>query len=80
VRFGPAGASGCLLVFAVLSALGAIHGQGPFVGRSVADNVLALQLFLIVTYIPLMALAATIRERAIPRARLAGVESGSTWR
>ena len=36
VRFGPAGASGCLLVFAVLSAWGAIHGQGPFVGHSIA--------------------------------------------
>jgi PAS domain S-box-containing protein len=64
VRFGPAGASGCLLVFAALSVWGAIRGQGPFVGRSIADNVLALQLFLIVTYIPLMALAAAIRERA----------------
>jgi len=64
VRFGPAGASGCLLIFAVLSVWGAIHGQGPFVGRSIADNVFALQLFLIVTYVPLMALAAAIRERA----------------
>jgi PAS domain S-box-containing protein len=64
VRFGPAGASACLLVFALLSVWGAIHGQGPFVRRSIADNVLALQLFLIVTYIPLMALAAAIRERA----------------
>lgn len=64
VRFGPAGASICLFVFAVLSVWGAINGQGPFVGRSVSDNVLALQLFLIVTYVPLMALAAAIRERA----------------
>ena len=63
VRFGPAGVSCCLLVFAVLSVWGAINGHGPFVGRTVADNVFALQLFLIVTYIPLMALAAAIRER-----------------
>jgi PAS domain S-box-containing protein len=64
VRFGPGGASGCLLVFALLSVWGAIHGRGPFVGRSVGDNVLSLQLFLIVTYVPLMALAAAVRERA----------------
>jgi PAS domain S-box-containing protein len=64
VRFGPGGASASLLVFALLSVWGAIHGRGPFVGRSTADNVLSLQLFLIVMYIPLLALAAAIRERA----------------
>ena len=63
VRFGPAGASGCLLVFDLLSVLEAIHGNGPFVGYSVRQNVLSLQLFLIATYVPIMALAAVIRER-----------------
>ncbi|MGH7619822.1 MAG: MASE1 domain-containing protein, partial [Gemmatimonadaceae bacterium] len=65
VRFGPSGVSGCLLIFAVLSIWGAINGQGPFVHHTVTDNVLSLQLFLIVTYIPLMTLAAVIREREI---------------
>src|SRR6476661_7406754 len=64
VRFGPGGASASLLVFALLSVWGSIHGRGPFVGRSMGDNVLSLQLFLIVTYIPLLVLAAAIRERA----------------
>ena len=64
VRFGPGGASASLLVFALLSVWGSIHGHGPFVGRSMGDNVLSLQLFLIVTYIPLLVLAAAIRERA----------------
>ncbi|HEX5073023.1 MAG TPA: PAS domain S-box protein [Gemmatimonadaceae bacterium] len=64
VRFGPGGASAALLVFSLLSTWGAIHGRGPFVSRSTSDNVLSLQLFLIVTYIPLLALAAAIRERA----------------
>jgi PAS domain S-box-containing protein len=64
VRFGPAGASGSLLIFALLSVWGVIHGQGPFVGRSLSDNVLSLQLFLILTHIPLMALTAVISERA----------------
>ncbi len=63
VRFGPSGVSGCLLIFAVLSIWGAINDQGPFRDRDVRENVLALQLFLIVTYVPLTALAAVIRER-----------------
>lgn len=63
VRFGPAGASGGLLIFTVLSVWGAIQGHGPFVGYSPSENVLSLQLFLIVTYIPLLALSAVLRER-----------------
>lgn len=63
VRFGPAGASGCLLVFDLLSVLEAVHGNGPFVGYSARQNVLSLQLFLIATYVPIIALAAVIRER-----------------
>ena len=63
VRFGPSGVSGCLLIFAVLSIWGAINGQGPFADRDIRESVLALQLFLIVTYVPLTALAAVIRER-----------------
>jgi PAS domain S-box-containing protein len=63
VRFGPGGASVCLLTFAVLSVWGAIHGHGPFVGYSPHENVLSLQLFLIVTYVPLLALTGVLRER-----------------
>ena len=63
LRFGPAGASACLLLVTGFSVWGAIHGEGPFVGRSIGDNVLSLQLFLIVTYVPILALTAVIRER-----------------
>ena len=62
VRFGPSGTSGCLFIFAILSIWGAINGQGPFAHRS-TENVLAVQLFLILTSVPLLALAAVIRER-----------------
>ena len=62
VRFGPGGASGSLLVFTVASVWGAIHGHGPFIGYPPEENVLSLQLFLIVTYIPLLALTAVLRE------------------
>ena len=64
VRFGPAGVSSSLLVFALVSVWGAIHGRGPFDEHSIADNVFSLQLFLIVNFIPLLTLTAVIRERA----------------
>jgi PAS domain S-box-containing protein len=63
VRFGPAGTSAALLVFAVVSISGAIRGRGPFIGADVSKQVLSIQVFLIVTYVPLLALAAVIRER-----------------
>jgi PAS domain S-box-containing protein len=64
VRFGPAGSSFCLLIFAMLSIWGAIEGLGPFSGRPMEQNVFPLQLFLILTYIPILGLTAVIRERA----------------
>ncbi len=63
IRFGPPGVSACLLIFALESVWGAIHGAGPFIGRSVGDDVLSVQLFLIVTYVPLLSLAAVVRDR-----------------
>jgi len=64
IRFGPAGVSSCLLVLALVSVWGAIHGRGPFDERSIADNVYSLQLFLIINFIPLLTLTAVVRERA----------------
>jgi len=64
VRFGPAGVSSALLVFALVSVWGAIHGRGPFDERSIADNVFSLQLFLVINSIPLLTLTAVMRERA----------------
>jgi PAS domain S-box-containing protein len=63
VRFGPQGVSTALLLVMFLAIGGAIHGQGPFVENSSADNALSIQWFLIVVSIPLMALAAVIEER-----------------
>src|SRR5262249_4010981 len=62
VRFGPPGTSGCLLIFSVLSVWGAVNGQGPFVHRSY-ETVLAVQLFLILTSVPLLTLTGVINER-----------------
>ena len=63
VRFGPAATSGCLLLVALLAIWGAIGGDGPFVASTPAENVVSLQTFLIVIAVPLMALAAALRER-----------------
>jgi len=42
---------------------GAVHGHGPFLTMSPAENVLSIQMFLIVIAIPFLVLAAVIRER-----------------
>jgi PAS domain S-box-containing protein len=62
VRFGPAGVNTSLLIVAFLSISGAVQGRGPFATSSPAENVLALQLFLLVISLPLMFLAALIAE------------------
>jgi PAS domain S-box-containing protein len=61
VRFGPSGASVSLLALTLISTWGAVHGAGPFVGRSVGSSVLGLQLFLIANFIPVLMLTAVIR-------------------
>ncbi len=63
VRFGTGGLCLCLLLTAVLSLAGAMSGRGPFVTRSPAENAMALQLFLIAVSIPLLLVAAVVRER-----------------
>jgi C4-dicarboxylate-specific signal transduction histidine kinase len=63
VRFGPHGAATALFCIAALSMLGTATQLGAFVVVSQADRVLSLQLFWIVLYLPVMLLAASIRER-----------------
>jgi len=63
VRFDVGILSGSLLVTAYLAFLGTANGQGPFATRSAAENALALQWYLVTVALPLMFLAALIRER-----------------
>ncbi len=63
VRFGPGGASACLFAFSLLAIWAAVHGRGPFTNPPESSDILSLQMFLIVTYIPIMVLAALLRER-----------------
>jgi PAS domain S-box-containing protein len=69
VRFGPAGASGSFLIFALFAIGGATRGLGPFVTSSPQANVLAMQQFLIISAVPVITLAAVLRDRAQAEAR-----------
>lgn len=63
IRFGPRGSSAALMVVSIFEIWGAIHGRGPFVTQSPEMNALSVQLFLILASMPLMLLAALIKER-----------------
>lgn len=62
-RFGPAGASTALIGFAVFSAWGAIHSAAPCAGAPVRECVLSMHLYLIFTFVPLLAVSAMLLER-----------------
>ena len=63
IRFGPGCSSAALLVVSIFEIWAAIHGLGPFASPSAEMNALSLQMFLILTSMPLMFLAALIKER-----------------
>jgi len=63
IRFGSRGASTALFVVTAFAIWGAVHGRGPFLTSSPAENAVSIQLFLIVFAIPLLVLAAVIQER-----------------
>ncbi|MEZ0333658.1 MAG: MASE1 domain-containing protein [Gemmatimonadales bacterium] len=69
VRFGPAGASASFLVLALFAIGGATRGLGPFVTSSPQANAYSMQQFLIISAVPLMTLAAVLRDRAHAEAR-----------
>jgi PAS domain S-box-containing protein len=64
VRYGPLGASVSILTCALVAIWGAVLGRGPFVHSSALENAASIQMFLIVAWIPIMSLAAVMRERA----------------
>src|SRR5262245_41964818 len=63
IRFGPRGSSAALLVVSFFEIWTAIHGFGPFSSQSAEMNALSVQLFLILATMPLIFLAAYIKER-----------------
>jgi signal transduction histidine kinase len=63
VRFGPTGTSAALAGTALLAITGAAIGNGPFAASATSTNIVGLQIFLAVTAVPLILLAAVISER-----------------
>ena len=74
VRFGPGGSSASLLVMALFAIWAAIHGHRPFDATSPSLNALAVQLFLIVTSVPLLTIGAVMAERRRVEQALRGSE------
>jgi len=62
LRFGLGGISAAMLVVTFQAIWGAMHGRGPFLLQSPAENALALQMFLMVTGTPLMFLAVVLED------------------
>ena len=62
LRFGLSGISAAMLVVTFQAIWGAMHGHGPFLQQSPAENALALQMFLIVTGTPLMFLSVLLED------------------
>jgi len=73
VQFGSCGASTALGIVTFSAIWAATHGHGPFAGGSPEQNALAVQVFLIVLAVPLIFLAAVVKERADVEQRFAKV-------
>ena len=65
VRFGLRGVTSVLLLVMFMAIFGAMQGGGPFIAPSPSDNALSIQVFLILVSVPLLALAAIIKERQL---------------
>jgi PAS domain S-box-containing protein len=63
LRFGLMGISTSMIVVALLSTWGAVHGRGPFTGSDPLNDVMSLQLFLLFAATPFMVLAVLVEER-----------------
>jgi len=62
VRFGEKGASGAILVVAIVFTWGALHGRGLFPDEDPEQSVLALQLLMTALSIPVLMLGASIDD------------------
>jgi C4-dicarboxylate-specific signal transduction histidine kinase len=74
LRFGLSGISAAMLVVTFQAIWGAMHGRGPFLLQSPAENALALQMFLIVKGIPLMFLSVLLEDEKRSQQALHEVE------
>jgi signal transduction histidine kinase len=63
LRFGSVGVSTCMVMVAVISVWGAVHGHGPFAGSDPQAASLWLVLFLLFATTPFLLLAVVAEER-----------------
>lgn len=73
VRFGLRGVTTVLLLVMFMAIYGATHGGGPFIAPSPSDQALSIQGFLILVSVPLLVLAAIIKERQLSEQALAEI-------
>jgi len=74
-RFGLRGVATVLVLVTFLVITGATHGGGPFIAQSSTQSALSIQLFLIVVTVPLLALAAIIKERRLSEEALTEINA-----
>ena len=74
VRFGGAGLSLALLWTTVLTVSSALVGNGPFAGSAAADAVVGIQLFLVMTAVPMMLIAGLLEQNRKEHFSLVEVE------
>jgi signal transduction histidine kinase len=78
VQFGPRGAATAVFIACAISVWNTAHNDGPFVRDSITDSLLATQLFIAVSALTSLVLAAETAERA--RAGVALAESVASQR
>jgi signal transduction histidine kinase len=74
VRFGPRGAATAILVVCSITVWNTAQNDGPFVRDSITDSLLATQLFIAVSALTSLVLAAETAERTRAGAALAASE------
>ena len=75
VRFGPRGAATAVLVVCSITVWNTAQNDGPFVRDSVTDSLLATQLFIAISALTSLVLAAETAERTRAGAALAASEA-----
>jgi signal transduction histidine kinase len=75
LRFGPRGAATAVLVVCSITVWNTAHNDGPFVRESITDSLLATQLFIAVSALTSLVLAAETAERTRAGAALAASEA-----
>ena len=69
-RFGPPGATICVVLTASMALLGTVKGVSPFIRQSLNESLLLLQTFMSVVAITTLVLASTLVERQQAEAAL----------